>query len=70
MSNNIDKLIIKLKKKLIEEYGEDFENFHLVVNNREEKWEGLIGSKTEGRKSVEYYTVGDNGVVKEEKTIY
>lgn len=71
MNNTIDKLIVKLKKKLVEEYGNDFENFYLVNNNREqEKWEGLIASKTEGRRSVEYYTINDKKIVKEEKTTY
>lgn len=71
MNNTIDKLVVKLKKKLIEEYGNDFENFYLVNNNRiEKKWEGIIASKSDGHRSVEYYTINDSTVVKEEKTIY
>jgi hypothetical protein len=71
MNNTIDKLVVKLKKKLVKEYGNDFENFYLVNNKREEeKWEGIIASKNNGRRSVEYYTINDTTVVKEEKTIY
>ncbi len=69
MSDSIDRLIVKLKKRLSEEYGNDFKNFYLV-NNKEEKWEGLISSKTQGRRSVEYYTIENKKIVKEEKTIY
>ncbi len=69
MNKDITKLIVKLQKKLDQEYGEDFRNFYLV-SNRHNKWEGIIGSHEDNRRSVEYYTIEDKKIVKEEKTIY
>ena len=69
MNKDITKLIVKLQKKLVSEYGEDFQNFYLV-NNRYNKWEGLIASLQDDKKSVEYYTIEDKEIVKEDKTIY
>ena len=69
MTDDITKLIVKLQRKLEKEYGEDFQNFYLV-NNRHNIWEGLIGTNEDNRRSVEYYTIEDQKIVKEEKTIY
>ncbi len=69
MNKDINTLIVELQKKLELEYGDDFQNFYLV-NSRHNKWEGIIASEENKRKSVEYYTIEDKKIVKEEKTIY
>ena len=69
MNKDINSLIVELQKKLESEYGDDFQNFYLV-NNRYKKWEGVIASHENDKKSVEYYIIEDKKIVKEEKTIY
>ncbi len=72
MSKRINELIVNLKKELEVEYGKDFNNFYLVNSNNieKEKWEGIIATNTKGKKCVEYYTIKEKKIVKEEKTIY
>lgn len=72
MSKTINELIVNLKKELEVEYGKDFHNFYLVNNNNieKEKWEGIIATKTKGKKCVEYYTIKDKIILKEEKKLY
>ena len=69
MNKDINTLIVELQKKLETEYGDDFQNFYLV-NSRYNKWEGIIATQEDEKKSVEYYTIEDRKIVKEEKTIY
>ena len=69
MNKDITTLIVELQNKLEKEYGDDFQNFYLV-NNRHNKWEGVIGSQENNRSSVEYYKIENEKIVKEEKTIY
>tara|TARA_B100001769_G_C22112498_1_gene602346 strand:+ start:2477 stop:2689 length:213 start_codon:yes stop_codon:yes gene_type:complete len=70
MGDNIDKLIIKLKKELTKEYGNNFKKFYLVNNEDKKEWEGLISTTNEGERNVQYYTVEKKEVIKDEKLLH
>jgi hypothetical protein len=66
MSDKIDKLIFELKEELSQKYGEEFEKFYLVNNKNSPQWEGLISTNQDNERNVQYYTVTEEDVIKDE----
>jgi len=71
MEAEISKLILELQKALDKKYGRHFKKFYLVRGTEDsDKWEGLINSKNNEERNVEYYSILDKKVVKDEKIFH
>ena len=71
MEDNITEIILQLKEALTTKYGRHFKKFYLTSNIEETKdWEGLINYTEEGERNVEYYTIKNHTVVKDDKIFH
>jgi len=71
MDEDINKLILQLRSQLNKKYGRHFKNFYLTQGAENSDWQGLISSVDEvGGRNAEYYSINENTIVKDNKTIY
>lgn len=62
MEEDINSVIITLKKTLIKKYGKNFKKFYLM-NGEEHPWVGLISlSDEEGDRNPQYYNIKEEKV--------
>jgi hypothetical protein len=59
MDEDIEHLILELKKSLSKKYGDNFKKFYLV-NLKEEDWQVLITTKEDGLGSNYFKVVNDS----------
>jgi len=71
MGDDINGLILKLQHALNKKYGKHFKKFYLTKHiEKSDNWEGLIHSSEKGERNVEYFSISQEEVIKDEKIFH